>query len=500
VLNGALMSEDQGALLIDIDNDADLDLFVVSGGVEATANDANLQDRLYLNEGRWRFKEATDLLPKEMDNGSALTAADFDRDGDVDLFIGGRSVPGAYPSAAASHLWINEKGRFTEAEEKLMPGRKDLGIVSSAVWSDANGDSWPDLLVTEEWGPVRLFLNQKGQLVEKMDTGVRERHGWWNGLAKGDVDQDGDIDYVATNFGLNTKYHPTDENPALIYYGDLDGTGKKHIVEAEYEEKREVPIRGKSCSSAAMPFIKKKFDTYHSFALATVQEIYTPEKLKNVKRYHAGTLATALLRNDGQGGFTLETLPDLAQTAPAFGVVIEDVTGDTHPDILIAQNFYHPQIETGRMSGGVGVLLKNNGQGQFATVWSDLSGVDLPIDARSATLGDWDGDGRREWLIAENNGPLYQQKLREEKKWPTLRLKAPASQLYGARVTVKQGEKSFSREITAGEGYLSQAIPTIMLSGYEALKETQIEVRWADGRITERTMRSLGDGVEVAAE
>ena len=210
--------EDMGVLMLDVDADGDLDLYVVSGGVEAELPQ-QLQDRVYLNDGNGNFTRAPqDVLPKMQTSGGIVVGADYDRDGDVDLFVGGRVIPGKYPLLPRSYLLENIGGEFSDATAEVAPAIARTGLVTGAVWSDANDDGWPELLVTHEWGPVRFFRNEHGKLVEKTETaGLVERIGWWNGISPGDLNGDGQIDYVVTNFGLNTKYHASAEKPALLY-------------------------------------------------------------------------------------------------------------------------------------------------------------------------------------------------------------------------------------------------------------------------------------------
>ena len=222
-------SEDLAPLFFDADADGDLDLFVVSGGVEGGVGDAVFLDRLYLNDGAGNFSRADrGVLPGVGDSGSVACAADYDRDGDLDLFVGGRVVPGRYPESPRSRLLRNESGKkFTDVSADLF-----AGMATSALWSDADGDGWLDLLVTTEWGPVKFYHNAEGKLVEKTrEAELAGKVGWWNSIAGGDFDRDGDIDYAVGNVGLNTKYR----TPAVLVYGDVDGTGKKRILEAAFE-------------------------------------------------------------------------------------------------------------------------------------------------------------------------------------------------------------------------------------------------------------------------
>ena len=288
-------TEDMGALFLDVDGDNDQDLYVVSGGYEQA-----VPDRLYLNDGEGNFTRApADALPGTEFSGGSVMAADVDRDGDLDLAVGGRQVPGRYPEHVQSILLRNEAGRFSA---EPLPGSKAL--VSSGCWADINNDNWPDLLLATEWGPVRIYLNRNGSLEEHIDPAAPQ--GWWNGLAPGDFDCDGDIDFVVTNWGLNTKYKASKKKPAVLYYGDFDQSGKPKIVEAKYEGETLLPVRGKSCSTHCMPILGEKFATFREFALADLQQIYTPEKLDESLELTCDTLEHMLMINDGQGAIYLD--------------------------------------------------------------------------------------------------------------------------------------------------------------------------------------------------
>jgi enediyne biosynthesis protein E4 len=305
--------EDLGCLFFDADGDGDLDLYVVSGGIVIPPQ----ADRLYLNDGFGNFTNASDRLPQEAHSGSVVVASDFDRDGDLDLFVGSRVIPGQYPLAPRSQLLRNDAGRFTDVGQEVAPDLVQAGLVTGAVWSDANGDGWDDLLVTYEWGPIRLFLNRQGQLKDVTESvGLAEYTGWWNGIVSGDLDNDGDLDYVATNWGLNTKYHASREQPALLYYGDFDNSGRMRLVEAEYEDEVIFPVRGRSCSTHAMPFLAGKFRSYRDFALADLSAIYTDACLSDAQRFAATTLESCALINEGTHFRVVSltaTCPELAQ-------------------------------------------------------------------------------------------------------------------------------------------------------------------------------------------
>ncbi len=398
--------EDMGCAFFDADGDGDLDLYVASGGVEAPVGDASYLDRLYLNQGADgspRFVKAGGAVPDLRESSGPVAVVDFDRDGDPDLFVGGRLVPGAYPASPMSRLLKNEGGNFT-----VTGGPLAIGMVTDALWADVNGDRWPDLLVTTEYGPVRSFLNQEGELIEHTtDSGLAQLLGWWNGIAGADIDGDGDIDFAVTNFGQNTKYHPSVENPQVIYHGDLAASGRKNIVEAKPGEGGGLrPVRGKSCSTQAMPHLREKFPTFHQYASAKLEEIYTEAILADCLRLEVNTLESGILINDGMGTFAFRPLPRLAQASPGFGVAFLDADADVHPDLIIAQNFFGPQRETGRMDGGLSLLLKGDGTGGFLPILPAQSGIIIPGDATAVEIINLNGDSRHDIVVATNSGAV----------------------------------------------------------------------------------------------
>lgn len=403
-------SEDIAARFFDADGDGKLDLYVVSGGVECEPGDETLRDRLYLGAGDGTFKNApSDALPDLRDSGSCLAVEDFDGDGDLDLFVGSRVVPGAYPKTPSSRLLRNDstpgKPKFTEATSSV-EGLEKIGLVTAAIWSDANGDGTKDLLLTCEWGSLRVFLNQKGRLVEKKDTGVSDRLGWWRGIDGADVDGDGDIDYVVTNQGLNTPYKATDEKPELMYYGDMDGSGKERIVEAKFENGTRYPRRGFSCSSGAMPTLRTKLKTFENFANSSLTDLYTNSRLSKSIQLEARVLETCLFLNDGTGRFEMKPLPRMAQFSPANCVALKDLDGDGKVDCLLGQNFYGAQPEIGHHDSGLSLLLKGKGNGEFEVIPPAVSGIMIPGAVMSITLRDLTGNGRDELIFGVNGGRI----------------------------------------------------------------------------------------------
>ena len=464
-------AEDMGAVFFDADGDGDLDLYVASGSYEFDRGAAELADRLYIND-MGEFGRAA--LPDIRESSGPVAAADFDRDGDVDLFVGGRVIPGQYPLSPKSVLLMNDGGKFSVGELEVD------GMITGALWSDVDNDAWLDLLVTTEWGPVRLWKNEEGKLVEATaEAGLATRTGWWNGIAAGDVDGDGDMDYVVTNFGHNTKYHASQEHPVQVFYGDFRHDGNLQIIEAEYEDGILYPIRGKSCSTRAIPGLAEKFGSFKEFAVATLPEIYAPAELEKSHHFSINTLSTGVLINDGSGQFGFQELPYLSQIAPGFGAEVADVDGDGHADILLAQNFYGPQAETAPFDGGLSLLLKGDGKGGFDEIWPKESGIAISGDAVALTLMDWDSDAHPDILVSRNNdAPVV---LRGTVgRFAKVRLVGPSA---GARVEIGLSDGTVRAfEMAAGSGYLSQQSGTTFVGLGDSAEITSISSRWPDGK------------------
>jgi len=484
-------SEDMGALFFDSDLDGDLDLYVVSGGVECVPGDAILKDRLYTNDGRGNFvKENLNLLPDIRSSGSVVTAADIDGDMRLELFVGGRVVPGQYPEPPQSYILKNTGSKYEDVTDSMAPEIKYTGLVTSALFTDVDGDHLPDLMVTYDWGPVRYFHNESGQLVDRtVEAGLDHRIGWYNSISGGDLDKDGDIDYLVGNFGYNTKYQASPEKPEILYYGDFEGNGIKRIIEAKYEDDICLPHRGLGCSSDAMPIIRENFPTYHQFAVTPLKGIYTDALLNTADKFEINDLASGILFNqtDKQGNvkFEFKPLPRIAQASPIFGSVINDINGDGNLDLYVVQNFFGPQRETGYMDGGVSLLLLGDGNGSFKKISPDESGLIVPGAGTSLTISDLNSDGRPDYVVGVNNDGLISFENQSQENFTVIRFpQLTKKQNYiGAKIEVFFMDNSVQlHELYAGSGYLSQSAPNLFfISNEKELRVKRIEIRWSDG-------------------
>ncbi|MDT0642242.1 VCBS repeat-containing protein [Zunongwangia sp. F363] len=381
--------EDLGALIFDADNDGDKDLYVVSGGNEFHKDSERLQDRLYVNENG-QFKKSLTALPRMITSGSRVYAEDFDKDGDIDLFVGGRLVPGNYPAPADSYLLENKSSKgipkFENITDAAAPGFKKLGLVTSASWTDFDGDGWTDLIIAGEWMPLKVFKNQEGKFTDiTRQMGLEETTGWWFSLKAGDFDQDGDMDFIAGNLGLNYKYQAKEKETFDIYFYDFDNNNEKDIVLSYFNDGEKFPVRGRECSSQQMPGIKYKFKNYQSFSEATLEDIYTEEYLEDALHYQVKSFASLYIENS-EGGFKLHKLPVEAQVSSINQVLIEDFDYDGYPDALIAGNLYSSEIETPRADAGIGLFLKGNGKGGFNPVPARNSGFFVPGDVKDMAM------------------------------------------------------------------------------------------------------------------
>ncbi|MEZ5276568.1 MAG: FG-GAP-like repeat-containing protein [Opitutaceae bacterium] len=479
--------EEMAAVWVDLNVDGALDLVVSSGSVEAEPGSDLYRSRVYLNDGQGRFSEVpAGGLKMPSFSAGVVTAADYDLDGDLDLFIGGRVVPGEYPTAPVSVLLENRDGNLVDVTSAICPQLERIGMVTAALWTDVDRDGRPDLLLAGEWMSLRLFLNQEPFLEATAEAGLDQVTGWWNSLAAADLNRDGAIDYIAGNVGLNTKYHASAEHPAQIYYVDFEGTGRPQIIEGKFEGENLYPVRGRSCSSLAMPSLKEKFPTFNEFASALLPEIYTPEKLDGSLHLSANELASGVFLNDGSGHFAFRPLPRMAQTAPVFGVVAADFTGDGQTDLFLAQNFNGPQVETGRYDGGLSLILVGDGTGGFVPMTPAQSGIAISGEGRAATLGDWNLDGWPDLMVTRTNEPVLALTHRGSVAAGSFSVALKGStgnpSAVGARITAHFEDGSVeSAEINSGSGYLSQSEPVVFFGYALANPPVSIDVNWPDG-------------------
>lgn len=396
-----IIHEDIDAAFFDADGDADPDLYVVSGGYDFLPEDLALQDRLYLNDGAGNFERAPQALPRMPVSGGCVAPADFDADGDVDLFVGGRLIPGSYPLTPQSHLLRNDGlGNFTLVTEETAPELSNIGMVTDAEWMDADGDGRPDLLLAGEWMPLTLFRNQGGrfsraELIREIST-----RGWWSALHQADLDGDGDADLVAGNLGQNHQMRVSEKKPATIYYGDFDDNGSVDPILTYYIQGREHPAFSRDEMFSQLVSTRKKFTDYESYAGATIEDILSPEQLEKAERLQADFAKTVWIENRGGGEWILHELPSIAQAAPVYAIAALDADRDGRTDLLLAGNRERTRANWGRWDANYGQLFLNRGKTGFEYAPPYRSGISIRGDVRGiAVMG-------KRVLFVRNNGTV----------------------------------------------------------------------------------------------
>ncbi|MEM9820802.1 MAG: VCBS repeat-containing protein [Bacteroidota bacterium] len=377
--------EDTGALFFDADGDQDLDLYVVSGGNEFNDQAPQYRDRLYLNDGKGNFSHDNQNLPGV--SGSIATAADVDGDGDQDLFVGGRQVPGRYGVGTQSYLLENQNGKFVDKTSDWAPELGSSGMVTDAIWTDLDGDKDVDLMLVGEWMPLTYFRNDGGRLVDATsEAGFDNTEGWWNSINFADMDGDGDRDLIAGNLGLNIKYKASVDQPFTLHVKDFDENGTHDVYLGYYDNDGVCyPVRGRECSSQQLPYIKKEFASYNAFAKASLDKVLGERKEGAISK-SAKMFETVYIENLGDGTFNIHTLPNQAQIAPTYGIVVSDWNKDGHQDLLLAGNYYQREVETTRSDAGIGQILLGDGKGQFEAMPTAKTGLKLYKDVRDVRM------------------------------------------------------------------------------------------------------------------
>ena len=389
--------EETGVLLFDADNDGDTDLYTVSGSTEFGKSTVHYQNRLYLNEGHGHLEVDSVALPTITASGSCVRAADFDHDGDLDLFVGGRIIPQQYPQPARSYLLQNNTRpggppRFSDVTDQLAPHLATAGLVCDALWSDYDNDGWPDLIIVGEFMPITFLRNNRGRFGaeisnQTLSDETRPHTGWWNSLTGGDFDNDGDIDYVVGNLGLNGRYRASTREPVSVYAADYDQNGTLDPIMTSYLDGKEYPVHSRETLTDQLPMIKRQVTTYAAYGKKTFEELMPIAQRTKALVLRANTFASVYVENRGAGQFTIRPLPIEAQFSPIFGMQPTDLNGDGNLDLLSVGNDYAADVLTGRFDSGQGLALLGNGHGQFRPLTPSQSGLLVNGDAKAlATL------------------------------------------------------------------------------------------------------------------
>jgi len=378
------ISEDVGAVFFDANGDGSPDLYVVTGGSEFSEASPALEDRLYLNDGKGNFRKAAGALPQLALSGSRVAAADFDGDGAIDLFVGGRSVPGRYGIDPQSVLLRNDgRGHFTDVTDRAAPGLSHVGMVTDAIWKDIDGDRRPDLIVVGEWMPITVFHNAGGGRLAKVNVpGLEKSNGWWNRIIAGDFTGRGRTDFIVTNLGLNTRLRAKADEPVTMYVKDFAHNGFLQQIISYSSDGKRYPLALRDELVRSIPSLRDRLGSHQDYAKKTFADVFPDKELDGAVVKNVYDFATSLVRNNGDGSFTMVPLPLEAQIAPMYGVLATDVDGDGNTDLLMAGNLDGVKPDLGKMSAGYGVYLRGDGKGRFTPLREPESGFFVPAQAR----------------------------------------------------------------------------------------------------------------------
>jgi hypothetical protein len=430
-----------------------------------------------------------------------LATADVDGDGDLDLFVGGRIVHWAYPVTASSRLLRNEAAGWRQrpADRKLLDG---IGMVSGAVFTDVDADGDPDLVLAQEWGPVRLLLNEGGTFRDATgEWGLARLLGRWNGIAAGDFDEDGRMDLVVTGWGRNVRPRPAPDRPLVLLSGDFDRNGSWDFLPAQGAPDGEgfVPLEPYERFRRAVPSVRRRLGGYEAYSEASLGEILgvAPE---SAYRMVARRYAHLLLLNRGDR-FEATPLPVEAQLAPSTGVAVGDLDGDGHEDVFLGQNFYPTAYDVARHDAGLGLALLGDGDGGLEPLEASRSGIRVHGDQRGAALADYDADGRVDLALSQHGRSLRLFRNRTADPGLRVRLVGPPGNpnAVGAAMWLvyEDGGTGPVREVKAGSGYWSADAPVQVLG--RGGTPDAVRVRWPGGRETEHSVPTNADELRLSA-
>jgi hypothetical protein len=460
-------SDDRGLLLFDADGDGDLDLYISSGGYADDPDDIAYVDAFYLNDGKGKFSPNTSAIPLSKVSKFCVRACDYDKDGDLDLFIAGRVKPWNYPQPVSSFIYRNDSKngsvKFTDVTSSIAPELENIGLTCDAIWTDFDNDGWTDLILAGEWMPIKFLKNVQGKFKDITSTsGISNKIGWWNSIVPGDFDNDGDIDYVAGNLGENSFYKASDSLPVRIYAKDFDGNGvlecipTKYIVDRIEGSLKEYPAPNRDDIIDQMPFLKKKFPTYKTFGEATYAQLFSPEQSKDMIQLQANYFEHAFIRNKGNGKFSIEPLPALAQMSILNGMVADDFDGDGNLDLCINTNDYSTDPANGRYDALNGLLLKGDGEGHFNPLTILQSGIFISGNGKG--LAQLRGVNDSYLLVStQNRGPVQ---IFKNKAASTLIAVQPNDNF--CMIDFGEGKKQ-KREFYYGSSFLSQGSRFILM-------------------------------------
>lgn len=451
---------DMGVLLFDADGDGDADLYITTGGYNNSANSPAYADKLYINDGKGNFRYDSTAIPVNYASKSCARAVDYDNDGDLDLFVAGRCMPGKYPQAVSCSIYRNDskdgKIIFTDVTNTVAKGLQNVGMSCDVLWTDFDNDGWTDLIIAGEFMPIKFFKNNHGKL-ELLQTSMDKATGWWNSIIPGDFDNDGDMDYIVGNAGQNSFYRPTEKYPVRVYAKDFDNNGIYDALPTMYlptsqqdTTMREFPAQLRDDEIKQMVEFRRKFPDYKSYANATIDKLLTPDELKGALILEANTFKSCYIRNDGNGKFTMIPLPIEAQLSSLFGMVAEDVDGDGNLDVVISGNDYGTEVSVGRYDALNGLVLKGDGKGGFTPLTILQSGINIPGNGKSLVKFS-NKNGRCLLAAAQNRGAMKVFLLKENIQ----KISVQPGDVF-AMLKLKNG-KIRKVELNYGAGFLSQS-------------------------------------------
>jgi hypothetical protein len=409
------LGEDLGSLLIDMDRDGDLDLYIARGGTEGQIGAASFQDVVYANDGKGNFSLVASALPKFTESNAAVRAVDFDKDGDLDLYVSGRNVPFSYPQGSSSRLLRNDSKsgliKYTDLTSKWAPDLLKPSLACDAVWTDVNNDGWSDLVVAGEFMPIQIYQNEKGHLVKLENTGLEGISGLWGSVAAADFDQDGDMDFVAGNMGKNTLLRANAMQPVDVLHGDVDANGVYDIFPFVYFQSAagtpvSAPLFGKDDVHKQLNSTRQRFVYYKDYGKITQDDFLTEKEMAKASKLSFTENASMYIENLGEGHFKAKALPDMAQLSSINGMQILDVNSDGYLDILYVGNNFANEVAMGRYDASNGGVLLGNGKG---FTYAQNSGMMVPADAKSL-VGIQIGS-ELAFIAFQNRGPMKSFKL-----------------------------------------------------------------------------------------
>lgn len=457
--------ESLGTLLFDADNDGDLDLYLVSGSNQFVAETKNYQDWFYTNDGKGNFTFNETAFPQNYTSKSCVKATDIDNDGDLDLFLGGRVLPGKYPLPVNSYIYRNDSQngniKFTDITNQIAPELNNIGLICDALWTDFDGDGYTDLIIAAEWKSIQFFKNIKGQFQNvSAASGINDEIGWWNSITAGDFDNDGDTDYIAGNLGTNSFYRASKQFPVNIYAKDFDKNGRLDIVTTVYLPNKkgiseEFPAQTRDDHIEQIPGLKKRFLTYKEFGNATINNLFSKEELKDAVKLQANNFESSYIENLGNGNFKIHALPLMAQIAPIYAIVVDDFDKDGNIDVAVNGNDFGTETSNGRYDALNGLVMLGDGKGSFEPLTILQSGIFIPGDGKA--LIKCQGINNQYLLAAsQNNGPVKIFRSNTVKKTIAL-LRDDKYCIY----KLKNGKKR-KEEFYCGHSFLSQSSPFII--------------------------------------